>query len=77
MKHGYYQILLMPGLWEHTMHPIQFALVLDDLCVKYVGWEHAEHSLAALNEQYMMTTDWTACLFCSITLQWDYNKCPF
>ena len=56
-KHGYYQVLHTPGLWEHTTCPIQFALIVDDFCVKYVRWEHAEHLLAALNEHYMMTTD--------------------
>ena len=34
-KHGYYQVLHMPSLWEHTMHPIQFALIVDNFCVKY------------------------------------------
>ena len=74
-KHGYYQVLHTPGLWEHTTCPIQFALVVDDFCVKYVGQEHAEHLLGALNKHYMMAMDWNASLFCSITLQWDYNKC--
>ena len=73
-KDGYYQDLHTPGLWEHTMCPIQFALIVDDFCVKYGGCEHAEHLLAALKEHYTMTTDWKASLFCSIWLQWDCDK---
>jgi hypothetical protein len=31
------------GLWTHDTHPISFSLVVDDLGVKNVGHEHAEH----------------------------------
>jgi hypothetical protein len=42
-EHGYRQSKLVPGLWWHNTHPIQFTLVVDDFGVKYVGKEHARH----------------------------------
>ena len=48
-KHGYKQSKVTPGLWTHTWRPIYFSLVLDDLGIKYVWQEHADHLIAALN----------------------------
>ena len=73
-KHGYSQSKLVPGLWSHKTRPIQFTLVVDDFCVKYVGIEHAMHLKAALTEDYKVTTDWAAKRYIGITLDWDYNK---
>ena len=42
-RHGYYQAEHTHGLWKHTSRPIQFALVVDDFGVQYVGKEHAQH----------------------------------
>jgi len=42
-KRGYHQSKLIPGLWSHKWHPVQFTLVVDDFRVKYVGKEHALH----------------------------------
>ena len=42
-KHGYYQSVIVPGLWTHKTQPIAFTLVVDDFGVKYVGEEHAKH----------------------------------
>ncbi|KAL7475485.1 hypothetical protein ACHAW6_001397 [Cyclotella cf. meneghiniana] len=36
-------IKLVPGLWRHMTHPVQFVLTIDDFGVKYVSREHAEH----------------------------------
>ena len=37
------QSKLVPGHWKHDWRPVQFALVVDDFRVKYVGKEHALH----------------------------------
>ena len=37
--HGYAPTKNTPDIWTHSTHPISFALVLDDLGVKYIG-EH-------------------------------------
>ena len=31
---GYHQSKLVPGLWNHIWHPIQFTLVVDDFGIK-------------------------------------------
>ena len=33
-KHGFNQRPHTPGLWRHHTKPIQFALVVDDFCIK-------------------------------------------
>ncbi|KAL7523648.1 hypothetical protein ACHAXR_000266, partial [Thalassiosira sp. AJA248-18] len=57
---GYRQSKTTPGFWKHDWRPISFTLVVDDFGVKYVGKEHAEHLLAAIEEHY--------------ELDWDYEK---
>jgi hypothetical protein len=37
-----------PGLWLHNTWPISFTLVVEDVVVKYVGKQHAEHLRNAL-----------------------------
>lgn len=70
--HGYHPCARTPGLWRHVTRPINFCLVVDDFAVKYVGKQHADHLLAALQEEYKITSDWKAELYCGITLKWDY-----
>jgi hypothetical protein len=38
------------GLWTHGTRPISFSLVVDDLGVKYVGRELAEHLIACIRK---------------------------
>jgi hypothetical protein len=57
-KHGYYQCATMPGLWWHKWQPVIFVLIVDDFGIQYTGRQHAEHLLAALQENYEVTTDW-------------------
>ncbi len=73
-KHGYQQSKLVPGLWKHHTRPIQFALVVDDFGVKYVGEEHTQHLKNTLKQHYKLTCDWTGTQYIGITLDWDYNK---
>jgi hypothetical protein len=73
--HGYYQHRHTPGLWAHRTQPVQFTLVVDDFGVKFVGKEHTEHLIKALQETYEMSiNDWLGSLYCGITLEWDYVK---
>jgi hypothetical protein len=70
---GYYKCVNTPGLWYHVLHPISFALVVDDFGVKYVGKEHADHLIASIKSTYKkLTEDWTGSLYCGIILEWDY-----
>ena len=60
--------------------PVQFALVVDDFGVKYVGRQHALHLITALKtdhkktgDAYEVEVDWKGDLFCGITLDWNYG----
>ena len=48
VKHEYTQIKLVPGILTHKWRPIQFTLVINDFGMKYVGKEHDEHLIYAL-----------------------------
>lgn len=71
---GYQPCQHTPGLWRHEWRPIRFSLVVDDFGIKYVGKEHADHLIGALQQYYKISIDWSGALFCGIHLQWDYNK---
>jgi hypothetical protein len=72
--HGYYQTKFTPGLWRHVTRPIQFTLVVDDFDVQYVGKEHDQHLIDALETDYTVSKDWNGGLYCGITLKWDYDN---
>jgi hypothetical protein len=73
--HGYHKTKFTSGLWRHVTHPIQFTLVVDDFGVQYVGKEHAQHLIDALETDYTVSKDWKGGIYCGITLKWNYmNK---
>jgi hypothetical protein len=65
--HGYHQNKITPGLWRPVTRPIQFTLVVEDCGVQYVGAEHAQHLIAALETDYTVSKYWTGGLYCGIT----------
>jgi hypothetical protein len=75
--HGYHQTKFTPGLWQHATRPIQLTLVVDDFGVQYVGKEHAQHLIDALETDYTVSKDWIGGLYCGITLKWDYSNKHF
>jgi hypothetical protein len=70
---GYYPARHTPGLWLHKTQPISFTLYVDDVAVKYVGKQHAEHLRNALLRTYEPNTDWTATVYSGMTLKCDYK----
>ena len=70
-KHGYHQCPNTRCLFVHETRPIAFSLVVDDFGVKYKGREHAEHLIAALQELYEITTDWTGSKYLGIVIDYD------
>jgi hypothetical protein len=71
---GYYPAHHTPGLWLHKTRPISFTLIVDDLTVKYVGKQHAEHLRDASLRTYELTKEWTATVYSGMTLKWDYKN---
>jgi hypothetical protein len=70
---GYYLARHTPGLWLHKTRPISFTLVVDDLAVKYMGKQHADHLRSALLKTYELTTDCSGTVYSVMTLKWDYK----
>jgi hypothetical protein len=52
LKAGCKQSKITPGYWMHLWRPINFALVVDDFGVKYIGEEHAQHLINTLKQDY-------------------------
>jgi hypothetical protein len=55
---GYYPARHIPGICLHKMRPISFSFIVDDLALKYVGKQRADHLQNALLRSYELTTDW-------------------
>ena len=54
------------------MAPNNFALVVDNFCVKFTGDIYANHLLKTLEQYYKVMVDWQGHLFVGIQLNWDY-----
>ncbi len=68
----YFESINIPGLWYHESRPITFTLVVDDFGIKYENKDNADHLIASIKKDYMLTKDWTGNLYCGIQLDWDY-----
>jgi hypothetical protein len=55
--HGYEQCRHTPGLWRHKWQPILLSLVMDDFGIKYVGKQHADHLIKAIEQNYRFSKD--------------------
>jgi hypothetical protein len=62
------------GLCKYDTRPISFSLVVDDLGVKYVGREHAEHLMECINKNYNISSDWSGSAYCGLTLDLEYKN---
>jgi hypothetical protein len=75
-QYGYVPARHTPGLFTHPDRPILFVLTVDNFAVKYVGKEHADHLIQALEAKYKITIDWEGKQYCGLTLDWDYDSTP-
>jgi hypothetical protein len=71
---GYRPTNHIHGLWTHNTRPITFSLVVDNLGIKYVGQEHADHLKASIEKHYQMFCDWKGSAYCGLQLDWDYKN---
>ena len=62
-KHGYFPTRTTPGLWKHETRQMQFALVVDEFGVKYLGEENTQHLIHALRESYNIILDREGTIF--------------
>ncbi len=71
---SYYEHVNTPGLWYYESRPISFMLVVDNFGVKYETKVDIDHLIGAIKSTYTLTKDWTGNLYCSISLDWDYEN---
>ena len=72
--HGYEPVPFTPGLWRHRTRHTTFVLCVDE-GVKYFSRADAKHLIDALEAEYKLTMmDWAGTLYCSLTLDWHYDK---
>ena len=53
---------------------ICFSLVVDNFVVKHVGKDTEDHLIQAIKKLYTISIDWTGSLYCSLTINWDYEQ---
>ena len=46
---------------------------MDDFLIKYTDEKDVQHLLDTLRQVNTISTDWTASLYCGVTLDWDYE----
>ena len=63
-------------MWHYEHLPISFTLVVDDLGVKYVGQNAANHLIDTLRQQYEISQDWTGNFYLGLELDWSYESKP-
>ena len=71
---GYSPVAQPPSLCKNATKDICFSLVADNLGVKYVGKDTADHLIQALKKLYTISIDWTGSLYCGLTIKRDYEK---
>ncbi len=68
-EHGYFQSKTTPRLWTHEWCPIAFTLVVDNLGVKYIGEEHAQHLLKMVQKYYKCSFEVEGERYCGLTIK--------
>ena len=67
-KYGSHPTKYTPRLWTHESRPIAFTLIVDDFLIKYSTKADADHLLSASKDQYIISEDWEAHIYCGFTL---------
>ena len=68
-KYGYPPCKRTPALWKYKIRPITFTLCVDNFGIKYVGKQHINHLLHALQYLYTITMDWKGERYLGLTLK--------
>jgi hypothetical protein len=63
---GYHPTKHTHGLWKHETHPVWFLLVVDDLGIKCIGRDNAEHLMTSIKKNYAISSNWTGSANCGL-----------
>ena len=69
-EYGYNEVAHTLGLFKQDTRPVWFTLVVDDVGIKYIGQENAQHLIDELKDFYEFEIDWKGKKFCGIILDW-------
>ena len=73
-RHGYQKSKYTEGLFAHTTRKIAFALVVEDIAIKYVDKADVDHLLSCIKERYPIKVGWEAKQYIGINLDWNYEE---
>ena len=71
-QHGYFPDKFAPNIWSHKTRKTKFCLWVDDFGVQHFSKADAKHLIQALQEKYIVTTDFTGKNFCGLDITWNY-----
>ena len=67
-KYGYFPDKLAQNIWYHETKRTKFCLCVDDFGVQYFSKEDITHLINALQDKYMITTDFSGKNFCGLDI---------
>ena len=70
-QHGYFPDKIATNIWSHKERKTKFCLCVDDFGVQYFSKDDANHLIAALQEKYIVTTDFSGKNFCGLDIHWN------
>jgi hypothetical protein len=73
---GYHEDALVDCLFRHETRNITFALVVDDMGIKYARVEDVEHLAATIAPHWKVKLDYTGSQFLGMNLKWEYERKP-
>ena len=74
-SHGYSSSQYARNIWHHQTRKTKFGLCVDNFGVKYFfSQDDIHHFLQALRTYYEVTIDWTGSDYCSMNIEWNYDK---
>ena len=73
---GYHEDAFVDCLFKHETRNITFALVVDDMGIKYSREEDVEHLAATIAPYWKVKLDYTGSQFLGMNLKWEYERKP-
>ena len=71
-EYDYFPNKVATNIWSHTKRKTKFYLCIDNFGVQYFSKGDTNHLINALQQKYIMTTDFTGKKFCDLDITWYY-----
>ena len=73
-SYGYHPDKYAQNIWSHESRKTKFCLCIDDFGVQYFSKDDTQHQINALQNKYVITTDYLGKHFCGLDITWDYTN---